>query len=184
MRGWRLKLNCRRLGSSIDWVVLCSNPGWAGPSSSCHLILVCVNYNLNGSLRISSRLHARLNNQISHPITETHLDILDNPVNKASFTCWGTLIWFLFTSRCYLNINIMVVYHSKHRYTSSSIQCYQIGKSLQEVVRELNAVPTIICTGLNIVITDLQPESTALIFLCGKHTSERRCPRIPRNSLV
>ena len=39
-----------------------------GPSSSCHLILVCVNYDLNGSLRINSRLHARLNNLISHPI--------------------------------------------------------------------------------------------------------------------
>ena len=41
---------------------------WAGPSSSYHLILVCANYDLNGSLRIDSRLHARLNNQISHPI--------------------------------------------------------------------------------------------------------------------
>ena len=40
----------------------------AGPSSSCHLILMCVNYDLNGSLRLNSRLHARLNNQISHPI--------------------------------------------------------------------------------------------------------------------
>ena len=47
------------------WV---STPGWAGPSSSCHLILVCVNYDLYGSLHINSRLHARLNNQISHPI--------------------------------------------------------------------------------------------------------------------
>ena len=44
-----------------------SNLGWAGPSSSCHVILVCVNYDLNSSLRINSRLHARLNNQISHP---------------------------------------------------------------------------------------------------------------------
>ena len=31
-------------------------------------ILVCVNYDLNGSLRINSRLHERLNNQLSHPI--------------------------------------------------------------------------------------------------------------------
>ena len=37
-------------------------------SSSCHLILVCVNNDLYGSLHINSRLHARLNNQISHPI--------------------------------------------------------------------------------------------------------------------
>ena len=43
-----------------------SQLGW--PFMSCHLILVCVNYDLNGSLRINSRLHARLNNQISHPI--------------------------------------------------------------------------------------------------------------------
>ena len=53
---------------SVDCVVLGSNPGWTGPSSSCHLILVCVNYDLNGSLHINSRLHARLNNQLSHPI--------------------------------------------------------------------------------------------------------------------
>ena len=37
-------------------------------NSSCHLILVCVNYDLYGSLHINSRLHARLNNQLSHPI--------------------------------------------------------------------------------------------------------------------
>ena len=35
---------------------------------SCHLILVCVNYDLYGSLHISSRVHARLNNQPFHPI--------------------------------------------------------------------------------------------------------------------
>ena len=52
----------------LSFLVLGSNPGWAGPSSSCHLILVCVNYDLYGSLHINSRLHARLNNQISHPI--------------------------------------------------------------------------------------------------------------------
>ena len=43
-----------------------SQLGW--PFMSYHLILVCVNYDLYGSLRINSRLHARLNNQISHPI--------------------------------------------------------------------------------------------------------------------
>ena len=43
-----------------------SRLGW--PFMSYHLILVCVNYDLNGSLRINIRLHARLNNQISHPI--------------------------------------------------------------------------------------------------------------------
>ena len=37
-----------------------------------HLILVCVNYDLNGSLHINSRLHARLNNQISHPIPSSY----------------------------------------------------------------------------------------------------------------
>ena len=49
-------------------MVLGSNPGWAGPSSSCHHIFMCVNYDLNGSLPINSRLHVRLDNQISHPI--------------------------------------------------------------------------------------------------------------------
>ena len=47
------------------------NPRWTGSSSSYHLILVCVNYDLNGSLLINSRLHARLNNQLSHPIPDT-----------------------------------------------------------------------------------------------------------------
>ena len=42
-----------------------SQLGWL--FMSYHLILVCVNYDLNGSLRINSRLHARLNNQLSHP---------------------------------------------------------------------------------------------------------------------
>ena len=41
-----------------------SQLGW--PFISYHLILVCVHYDLNGSLRINSRLHARLDNQISH----------------------------------------------------------------------------------------------------------------------
>ena len=41
--------------------------GW--PFISHHLILVCVNYDLNGSLRINSRLHARLNNQLSLFVT-------------------------------------------------------------------------------------------------------------------
>ena len=40
--------------------------GW--PFISYHLILVCVNYDLNGSLRINSRLGTRLNNQLFHPI--------------------------------------------------------------------------------------------------------------------
>ena len=31
----------------LRFSVLGSNPGWTGPSSSCHLILVCVNYDLN-----------------------------------------------------------------------------------------------------------------------------------------
>ena len=43
-----------------------SQLGW--PFMSYHLILVCVNNYLNGSLRINSRLHARLNNHLSHPI--------------------------------------------------------------------------------------------------------------------
>ena len=42
-----------------------SRLGW--PFISYHRILVCVNNDLNGSLRINSRLHARLNSQISHP---------------------------------------------------------------------------------------------------------------------
>ena len=49
------------------------------PFISYHLILVCVNYDLNGSLHINSRLHARLNNQISHPILQ-HLE----------YFCWIT----------------------------------------------------------------------------------------------
>ena len=49
-------------------MVLGSIPGWAGHSSSYHLILVCVNYDLNGSLPINSRFHVSLNNQLSHPI--------------------------------------------------------------------------------------------------------------------
>ena len=52
-----------------------SNPGWAGPSPSCHLILVCVNYDQNGSLRINSKLHASLNNQIFHPIHPTECNV-------------------------------------------------------------------------------------------------------------
>ena len=49
-----------------------SRLGW--PFISYHLIFVCVNNDLNGSLRINSRLHARLNNQLSHPI---HPSIID-----------------------------------------------------------------------------------------------------------
>ena len=47
-----------------------SRLGW--PFMSYHLILVCVNYDLeNGTLPINSRLHASLNNQLS-----IHLSIL------------------------------------------------------------------------------------------------------------
>ena len=64
------------LWDSLDWVVLGSNPGWVGPSSSCLLILLCVNYDLYGSLHINSRLHARLNNQPSHPVPSSSLECM------------------------------------------------------------------------------------------------------------
>ena len=51
--------------------MLGSNPVWAGPSSLFHLILVCVYYDLK-MVPINSRLHARLHNQLSHPITQRH----------------------------------------------------------------------------------------------------------------
>ena len=61
------------LAQLVEWLLPClggtgfdSQLVW--PFMSYHLILVCVNNDLNGSLRINSRLHARLNNQISHPI--------------------------------------------------------------------------------------------------------------------
>ena len=72
-------------------MVLGSNRGWAGPLSSCLLILVCVNYDLNGSLRINSRLHARLNNQISHPILleigHFYTFIIDHPCELHQIYC-------------------------------------------------------------------------------------------------
>ena len=67
------QVGARVVSSVGDLVVLGSNSGWAGLLSSYHLIHVCVNYDLNGSLHIYSRLHARLNNQISH----TSLDRLE-----------------------------------------------------------------------------------------------------------
>ena len=33
-------------GCSLDWATLGLNPGWAGPSPSYHLILLCVDYDM------------------------------------------------------------------------------------------------------------------------------------------
>ena len=63
--------------------------GW--PFMSYHLILVCVNYDLNGSLRINSRLHARLHNQISHPI----------PLQ------WNTDLWLVRNRQEWYNFKLM-----------------------------------------------------------------------------